>query len=777
MAEKLVFDLLANDKASVGFAAAGRAAAAAADDVQGLQHRLDEISNKSAKARVGLEGSKEAQDQLDKLDVKLLLVGNRRANPNITLQGALKANLELAGISAELDKLGKKAENIGGGSGGAGGSSGGILGLLSGGLTSPAGLTAIGVAIGPLLVEADGLVSGFAAAGAGIGAFGLLALPTFKAIATAYTGISAAHQKYMAALATEKESPTKANAAATAKALIALQVAQENLSPSTKKAVGGIQALDDEYHKMSAAFAPDALKVFNDALGIANTLLPDIKPFADIAAGAIDGLLKKAEVFFKSADFHAWLGTFEKDVGPAITAIGKGLGQVTISAGKLFTIMSSKDMVHAINIAFDTINGVLVVTGDAVRGLMKGWDIAEADVKLHTSQLVHFFVVDVPAGLEIMRDNMRLVWDQVELDVLHMASSVTNTMGKLPGPLGAPFRTAHTAISHDLAGIEANVAQTEAQINADWAKIHGTANIVVHADGTFSVGTTGLKGKAAGGLITGGTPGRDSVLWAGMPGEVVVPVPMVNAGAVDHLRGRLPGFAAGGVVSSYSGAVPGLGPWMGKEAMATQQMLESLTAKATAAAMKTAAATFTAAGAGGSGVTRWAPMILAVLAMLHQSSANLGAVEHRMNQESGGNPNAINLTDSNAAAGDPSRGLMQTIMTTFQKYRSFSLPDNIYDPEANIYAGLNYAVNAYAPRSLSSVMLQPGGYDKGGYLPPGVSVAYNGTGQPEPVTSPVDMKAVHAELRGLRADLAKHPAAIAAGVQRAFDGMARRVVT
>jgi hypothetical protein len=34
-----------------------------------------------------------------------------------------------------------------------------------------------------------------------------------------------------------------------------------------------------------------------------------------------------------------------------------------------------------------------------------------------------------------------------------------------------------------------------------------------------------------------------------MPGEVVVPTAMVNAGAVDHLRGKLPGFAAGGPVA------------------------------------------------------------------------------------------------------------------------------------------------------------------------------------------------------------------------------------
>ena len=57
--------------------------------------------------------------------------------------------------------------------------------------------------------------------------------------------------------------------------------------------------------------------------------------------------------------------------------------------------------------------------------------------------------------------------------------------------------------------------------------------------------------------------------------------------------------------------------------------------------------------------------------------------------ESGGNPNAINTWDSNAAAGTPSQGLMQTIPNTF---RACVLPSlagsSITDPVANITAGL-----------------------------------------------------------------------------------------
>jgi cell wall-associated NlpC family hydrolase len=63
---------------------------------------------------------------------------------------------------------------------------------------------------------------------------------------------------------------------------------------------------------------------------------------------------------------------------------------------------------------------------------------------------------------------------------------------------------------------------------------------------------------AKGGMISGGTPGRDSVVGVLQPGEVVVPTNMVNSGAVDHLRGSLPGFARGGQVGSTGKRVPGL---------------------------------------------------------------------------------------------------------------------------------------------------------------------------------------------------------------------------
>lgn len=77
--------------------------------------------------------------------------------------------------------------------------------------------------------------------------------------------------------------------------------------------------------------------------------------------------------------------------------------------------------------------------------------------------------------------------------------------------------------------------------------------------------------------------------------------------------------------------------------------------------------------------------------------------------ESGGNPNAANGWDSNAAKGTPSIGLMQTIQPTFDSYK---LPghNDIRNPVDNIIAGVRYAIARYG--SVSNV--------------PGVKAVHNG---------------------------------------------------
>ncbi|MEV1077240.1 transglycosylase SLT domain-containing protein [Streptomyces sp. NPDC050211] len=64
-------------------------------------------------------------------------------------------------------------------------------------------------------------------------------------------------------------------------------------------------------------------------------------------------------------------------------------------------------------------------------------------------------------------------------------------------------------------------------------------------------------------------------------------------------------------------------------------------------------------------------------------------------RESSGNPAAINNWDSNAAAGTPSKGLLQVIDPTFEAYHVAGTAFNPYDPVANITAACNYAFQRY----------------------------------------------------------------------------------
>ncbi|MCC5480226.1 transglycosylase SLT domain-containing protein [Streptomyces barringtoniae] len=64
-------------------------------------------------------------------------------------------------------------------------------------------------------------------------------------------------------------------------------------------------------------------------------------------------------------------------------------------------------------------------------------------------------------------------------------------------------------------------------------------------------------------------------------------------------------------------------------------------------------------------------------------------------RESSGNPKAINLWDSNAAAGIPSKGLLQVIDPTFNAYHVAGTSFDPYDPVANITAACNYAAARY----------------------------------------------------------------------------------
>jgi len=85
---------------------------------------------------------------------------------------------------------------------------------------------------------------------------------------------------------------------------------------------------------------------------------------------------------------------------------------------------------------------------------------------------------------------------------------------------------------------------------------------------------------------------------------------------------------------------------------------------------------------------------LLIKAGVPASKINADDINLIIQHESAGNPHAENNWDSNAAAGHPSKGLMQTIDSTFNSYALRGHTD-IWNPVDNIVAGVRYALSRY----------------------------------------------------------------------------------
>lgn len=306
-----------------------------------------------------------------------------------------------------------------------------------------------------------------------------------------------------------------------------------------------------------------------------------------------------------------------------------------------------------------------------------------------------------------------------------------------------------------------------------------------------SLGSGGIASAgrlATGGPVVGpGTKTSDDVLLWGSAGEYMQPADAVDhygIGFMEAVRSKrlkvmggdgaamVPGYAAGGLIEAIAAYTN-----LSTAYVTDVNALKVAGLKHPPQLPRYTPNQFPAVPGGGlagwkpsAGVAQWASLVLRVLAELHQPASLLPNVLRRMNQESGGNPRAINLWDSNAAKGTPSIGLMQTIGPTFNAYAGPYRSRGIYDPLANIYAGLNYAIHRYP--SLRYAMDKPGGYRNGGWLMPG-QLAYNETSKPEPVLSSDQWKEL-TESRGprvekhyhLNAYVANHPVDLAAQYRR-----------
>lgn len=103
-------------------------------------------------------------------------------------------------------------------------------------------------------------------------------------------------------------------------------------------------------------------------------------------------------------------------------------------------------------------------------------------------------------------------------------------------------------------------------------------------------------------------------------------------------------------------------------------------------------------------VTRWADLVRKVMAQQGIPEIYLAGILSQIQQESAGDPIAVNNWDSNAKAGTPSMGLLQMIAPTYQAYARKRYRAAQYQtmPYTNIWAALNYAKSRYGLTKFAS---------------------------------------------------------------------------
>ncbi len=103
-------------------------------------------------------------------------------------------------------------------------------------------------------------------------------------------------------------------------------------------------------------------------------------------------------------------------------------------------------------------------------------------------------------------------------------------------------------------------------------------------------------------------------------------------------------------------------------------------------------------------VSRWANLVSVVMAEHKIPEEYLKGILAQIQQESYGDPNVVNLWDSNYKRGAPSMGLLQVIAPTYLQYARRGLDQVKYQtqPYANIWATLKYAKSRYGMSKFAS---------------------------------------------------------------------------
>lgn len=441
------------------------------------------------------------------------------------------------------------------------------------------------------------------------------------------------------------------------------------------------------------------------------------------------------------------------------------------------------DIIHGIfTVALDLIEGKWGAAWDAIKTTFSQvWNIIKSTASSLWGEISGFFT----GAFSTFTDFWSSTWGNISKTFVNVWNGIAWGAGAIWGTITQAFQSGIRDVENLVNSIFIN--PINAVLGIFGVKIQ-PFNTSAGGGGGFAHPSSGAQaaGKAAhmesGGMVVNSPTVLVGEGARGYP-EWVIPSDPLYRGRAHALLGSListigvPGLSGGGVWGSITGAASDVGGAISNVASAGWNSVAGaaqwVAAHGVGPAIDAVASSAEAAMPAGwfgrtmSGVIKYMADTMKKWVAGRPTTANLPSADHKgmidqalalagqavnvaneaavnmiVSHESGWNPSAINLTDSNAQAGHPSQGLMQTIPSTFAAYALQGYNSSIDDPLSNLIAGIRYAVSRYG--NLSAV---PGvvavnrggayvGYDSGGWLMPGLTMAVNNTGVPERVISP-----------------------------------------
>jgi hypothetical protein len=408
----------------------------ATPDLDALKARLDELGRKVETAKVGLDGTKESEAELLRINAMLAALGNRTTAAKIKVDGGAKAAADIAALELRLDRLGSKTGEVRGAFSRLGEvwSASGIFGklltpiraviiglqgivqaaaqvviaFLQGGLTGAAGSLGEALATGgqSALVMAAGLAAMTVAAAA----LGIVLGPFLADLTLATAGFGI----FAAAAVPEIEKVWKA--------VDAGPKAIAKLSPAERQLAGPIESLKNEFGKLEKAIRPEVLQAFGTGLKILKDVMPALKPLAEAAGKAFDGLLKDIDKWVNSPSGKKFIHWMETEGPVAIRTFGRVAWDVIQGVGKTLHFLYDVGMTF-LGQWKRTWHDAAVAVDDARKFIDTDTAVQKAALR------------DLAATAHMLAGAWSAVWNSMKTDIQAAYNFIAGIVSKIEGVL------------------------------------------------------------------------------------------------------------------------------------------------------------------------------------------------------------------------------------------------------------------------------------------------------------------------------------------------------